>query len=318
MEWYRKTFQHLVKRNGQQMTDKNVEQQPSETALFAALRRTLAYMEYKNEKFGPDSLAIYFLPANFRFFLKFKKIRANTKNKLAGFFPGLNETMIARTAYFDKLFVEALNNKTPQIVLLGAGYDSRAYRFAKLNRGSQVFELDIAPTQNRKKKCLKAARISVPPQVKFVPINFNLESLSGILEKAGYHGDEKTLFIWEGVSYYLDKRSVDATLAFVSHSAKDSLIAFDYTVSITAENKDKYYGTKEFAQTMGEYHANEELTFSLGEGEIVSFLEHRELKLIEHLNAEEIERTYLLDENGSLIGRITGHFRFVIASTMDK
>jgi len=300
------------------MTDRSLEQRPSETALFAALRRTLAYMEYKNEKFGPDSLAKYFLPPHFRLFIQFKKIRANTKNKLSGFLPGMNEYLIARTAHFDNLFVEALNNKTPQIVLLGAGYDSRAYRFAKLNQGSQIFELDIAPTQNRKKKCLKAARIDIPPQVKFVPLNFNLESLSVVLEEAGYQYGEKTLFIWEGVSYYLDMRSVDATLAFVSHSAKDTLIAFDYTVSVAAEKQDKYYGIKEFAQTMREYHANEELMFSLAEGEIVSFLEHRELKLVEHLSAEEIEKTYLLNESGSLIGRITGHFRFVTASPMDK
>jgi len=70
------------------MTDKLVEQKPSETALFVALRRALAYMEYKNDKFGPDSLAIHFLPAHYRFFLQFKGIRENTKNKLAGFFPG--------------------------------------------------------------------------------------------------------------------------------------------------------------------------------------------------------------------------------------
>ena len=55
--------------------------------------------------------------------------------------------MIARTAYFDRLFADALSNKTPQIVLLGAGYDSRAYRFANLNHVTRVFELDIAPTQ---------------------------------------------------------------------------------------------------------------------------------------------------------------------------
>jgi methyltransferase (TIGR00027 family) len=151
-----------------------------------------------------------------------------------------------------------------------------------------------------------------------VPINFNQESLSGVLEKAGYQYGEKTLFIWEGVSYYLDMRSVDATLAFVSHSANDSLIAFDYTVSVTAENQDKYYGYKEFAQTMRGHHANEKLMFSLNEGEIGSFLEHRGMKLVEHLNAEEIERTYLSNQNGSLIGQITGHFRFVIASPTGK
>jgi len=70
------------------MTDKGVEQKPSETAMFAALRRTLANKEFKNEKFGPDYLAEYFLPPHFRFFLRFRKIRENTKKDWMAFCPG--------------------------------------------------------------------------------------------------------------------------------------------------------------------------------------------------------------------------------------
>jgi len=297
------------------MANKSVEQKPSESALIAALRRTIANKEYKNEKFGPDFLAVYFLPPYYRFFLRSEKIRANTKNKLASFFPGMNEYLIARTVHFDRLFVNALNDKIPQIVLLGAGYDSRAYRFSKFNCGSTVFELDIAPTQARKKKCLQAARIDIPPQVKFVPINFNKESLRDVLAKAGYEFGEKTLFLWEGVSYYLKKESVDATLEFVSHSSpKGSVIAFDYIIPITEENVGNYYGAKEFTQSMKEHHADEELMFSVDEGKIESFLDQRDLELVEHLDNEQIERTYLLTDNGSLLGQITGLLRFVSAT----
>jgi methyltransferase (TIGR00027 family) len=297
------------------MSNKSIEKKPSETALFAALRRTIANKEFKSEKFGPDDLAEYFLPPHFRFFLKFKKIQINTKNKLSGFLPGLNEYMIARTAFFDRLFVDALNNKTPQIVLFGAGYDSRPYRFANSNQGTRIFELDARPTQDRKKKCIRKARIDIPRHVTFVPINFNQESLKDILEKAGYDNNQKTLFIWEGVSYYLEKKSVDTTLEFVSRSSHhESALAFDYTISISEENIDDHYGVKEFTQTMKEHHANEELMFSLDEGEIESFLEQRGLNIVDHLNNEEIERMFLLDEKEVLIGRITGHFRFILAS----
>ena len=301
------------------MSKKGVEQKHSETALFAALRRAIANKEFKNEKFGPDDLAEYFLPPHFRFFLKFNRIRANTKNKLNGFLPGLNEYMIARTAYFDRLFVDALNNKTPQIVLLGAGYDSRAYRFAKSNHSTRIFELDIAPTQDRKKKCIKKARIDIPKHVTFVPINFNEESLKDVLEKAGYKNHQKTLFIWEGVSYYLEVESVDTTLEFVSHASHhESAIAFDYTISISEENINDYYGVKEFSQKMKEHHANEALMFSIDEGETESFLEQRGLKMVDHLDNKEIEKTLLLNENGSLIGQITGAFRFAMASPNNK
>ena len=297
------------------MTGNGVEQKPSETALFAALRRTLAHKEYQNQKFGPDDLAECFLPAHFKFFLKFKKIRANTQEKLNGFLPCLNEYMIARTAYFDGLFVDALKDGTPQIVLLGAGYDSRAYRFAKQNHGTMTFELDIAPTQNQKKKCLKRARIELPGGVKLVPIDFNKESLKDVLENAGYNPAEKTLFIWEGVSYYLDAESVDATLAFVSHAAHpESTIAFDYTITLSDPNMDDYYGAEAFAQTMKEQHGDEELTFSMDDGAIESFLASRDLKMVDHLDNKEIERRFLTDDQGKLIGHMTGHFRFVLAS----
>ena len=298
------------------MTDKGVQQKPSETALFAALRRTLAHKEFGDEKFGPDHLAEYFLPPHFRFFLRFKKIQANTKEKLNEALPGLTEYMIARTAYFDGLFVDALEKEFPQIVLMGAGYDTRAYRFAELNRGTKIFELDIAPTQNQKKTYLKKARIDIPQIVKLVPIDFNQESLGDVLDKAGFDNQEKTLFIWEGVTYYLDAESVDATLEFVSGSSHPkSVIAFDYTLSLSEENLSDYYGAKEFAQTMREHHAAEELTFSIREGEIESFLERRNLKMLDHLEVEEIEKKFLTMENGTLIGQITGHFQFVSASS---
>jgi len=148
------------------MSTNGVEAKPSETAFFAALRRALAHKEFGNERFGPDHLATIFLPPHFRFFLKFKKIRANTKEKLNDLLPGLTELMIARTAYFDALFLEALENQTPQIVLLGAGYDTRAYRYADKNQGTKIIEMDIAPTQNWKKQCLKKAKIDIPENVK--------------------------------------------------------------------------------------------------------------------------------------------------------
>ena len=299
------------------MSKKGVEQKPSETAIFGALHRTLANKYFKDERFGPDYLAEYFLPSHFKFFIKFKKMRANVKKKLSKFFPGGHEYMIARTAWFDSLFVDALNKNIPQIVLLGAGYDSRAYRFAKLNSATKIIELDIAPTQNRKKKCLKKAQIDIPKHVTLVPINFNKDSLKDVLEKAGYDNHEKTLFLWEGVSYYLESESVDSTLEIINHNShNESVIAFDYLISISEENIN-YYGVKEFFQTMKKHHANEELMFAIDEGKIESFFKQRGLKLVNHLDNKEIEEMFLLDDNEILIGQIIALFRFAMASPIN-
>ena len=296
------------------MPNQGVEAKPSETAMFAALRRAIANKEYDNENFGPDHLAEYFLPPHFRFFIKFHKIRENTKAKFNEFLPGLNEYMIARTVWGDDLFVDALRKEYPQIVLLGAGYDSRAYRFAEFNQATKVFELDIAPTQNRKKKALKKAKINLLERVTLAPINFNTESLKDVLEKAGYDSDKKTLFFWEGVSYYLEADSVDATLGFVrDFSHPESLLAFDYVVPLTDENADAF-GVAGFFETMKKEHGDEALLFAIDEGIAESFLADRGLKMIDHLDNEEIEKKFLTDENGSLIGSMTAHFRFVSAS----
>ena len=129
------------------------------------------------------------------------------------------------------------------------------YRFAELSNATKIIELDIAATQNRKKKCLKRAQIDIPKHVTLVPIDFNRESLTNILEKAGYENHQKTLFLWEGVSYYLEPESVDATLEFIKNSShNESVIAFDYAISISEENINNYYGVKEFAQTWRKHH----------------------------------------------------------------
>ena len=299
------------------MSAKSVEQKPSETAVLAALHRAIANKEFGG-RLGPDYLAEYFLPAHFRFFIKFKKVRANVKNKLGTFLPGLHEYMVARTSHFDAAFIDALTNQVPQIVLLGAGYDSRAYRFDRLNTATKIFELDISPTQDRKKKCLKKASIPIPQQTTLVPINFNEETLESVLEKAGYDNNQPTLFLWEGVSYYLEPESVATTLEFVAHTLHpESVIAFDYVVSVTDENRD-LFGASKFLQTMKEEHGSEALLFAINEGETASYLEKRGLKMIAHLDNEEIERAYLLNENGALLGHMTGLFRFVSASPDER
>jgi methyltransferase (TIGR00027 family) len=162
---------------------------------------------------------------------------------------------------------------------------------------------------------LKRARIGIPQEVVYVPINFNVDSLNGILEKAGYENSKETLFLWEGVSYYLDPLSVDATLEFVRNSLHDkSCIAFDYTILVSDENMGNYYGVKEFAHAMKEHHANEGLVFSIEEGKEESFFEQRALKMVNHMNNVEIEKTFLTDDDGMLIGHMTGHFRFVMVA----
>lgn len=297
------------------MIDRSVTQKPSETALFVALRRALAHLKFPGEHCSSDGMAIHFLPSSFRFFLKFKKVRENTWQKLDAAFPGMNAYLIARTAWFDGLFQAALKDRVPQIVLLGAGYDSRAYRFTAQLLTTKVYELDSAPTQERKKECLKKSRITIPGGVKLIPIDFNAQTLKDVLEKAGWQRQLQTLFIWEGVSMYLQPAAVDQVLSFFKAAASSgSLLAFDFTLTLTDANAGDYFGAREFRISMQRSHPDEGILFALGEGEIAHFLKERGLKLVESMDAAKIERRFLPGEDGTLIGPVSGYFQFALAT----
>lgn len=284
---------------------------PSSTALFTALRRALAHRSFHNEQFGPDHLAEVFLPAHFRFFLRFERVRQNGWRKLDAAMPGMSAYVIARTAWLDHLFVGALHRGIPQIVILGAGYDTRPYRFASLDTNTTIYELDAPATQDRKRQCLKAARIPMPPTVRFAPIDFLAQSLSDALQAAGYRPQAETLFLWEGVSYYLDAEAVDKTLAFVSRGG--NTLAFDYTIPLTDEAVRRCYGAAELRAAMRNYHKDEAFMFAIPEGQLEAFLAQRDMRVIEHLDTAAIEQAFLLDHRGARLGPVSGNFRFVQA-----
>lgn len=300
------------------MSKKGVEDKHSQTALIAALYRAVANRDFKNNLQGPDYLAHNFLPAFLKFLVNFKIMRSSVRKKDGKMTPGVFEFMLARTAFFDQSFLEALSDKTPQIVLLGAGYDTRAYRFASLNKATKIFELDIASTQARKKESLKKTQIDIPLNVSLSPIDFNNDSILDVLEKAGYVQDKKALFIWEGVSYYLEPESVDATFGFVRNAShRESMLAFDYAISTSADNRAQYYGATEFLQTWQRHRQNESFKFAIDAGTAESFLAQKGLKLINHMDTRQIEEAFLLDENDALIGRTNGLFRFAVVAPDD-
>ena len=264
------------------MSKKGVETRHSPSALLTTLYRAVANKEFQDRRGGSDYLAKYFLPLHVRFLIKYEKMRAKGKARSKAQTPGLYEYMIARTTFFDDVFIQALNESVPQIVLLGAGYDTRALRFANLNKAARIIELDSAATQNRKKKCLKKSRIDIPGHVAYIPVDFNKEPLKDVLECAGYEENKETLFIWEGVCMYLEPKSVDAVLGFIANfSHGESIIVFDYAVSISDDNSRQYYGAEQLIRRLKKPRSNESFKFTIDEEKIESFLDQRGLKMVQ-------------------------------------
>jgi methyltransferase (TIGR00027 family) len=290
-----------------------VEQQPSQTAMGAAIARAVAFIGEKEELRGPDYLAEIFLAENIKASLKEP---AAMKEMMSNRMPGMYEYIMARTAYFDYIVEQALRGNFAQIAFLGAGYDTRPYRFEDLIKDTRIFELDIHTTQQHKIKLLHQKNIPIPGQLTFVPINFNKETLEDVLFKAGYKKDQKNLFIWEGVTYYLKTNAVDDTLHFIkSTSSVGSTVCFDY--GARWPEMLEAYGVKKLLETMKTDYSGEATGFGIERGEIGSFLSDRGYKIIEHLTAEDMERKFLTLRDGTLAGNVVGHFCLVLASVSD-
>jgi methyltransferase (TIGR00027 family) len=142
---------------------------------------------------------------------------------------GCAEVIIPRTVAIDDA-VRA--HPTPQLVILGAGLDGRAWRMPELATAT-VFEVD-QPASQQDKRDRASALPGAPPR--FVPVDFTRDSLAGALAAAGHRAEAATTWIWEGVIPYLTPADVSATLAAVaSLSAEGSRLIVNFqTPSLTA------------------------------------------------------------------------------------
>ncbi len=132
----------------------------------------------------------------------------------------------ARTAHFDHIINKSLD-KVAQFVIMGAGYDTRAYGFIP-NKSIKFFELDQHNTQQLKISSLKKAGIDAS-HVTFVDIDFSIEKWYEKLEQAGYDPKKRSIFLWEGVTLYLSEADVRKTIAEIkTHSAKGSVLIADF------------------------------------------------------------------------------------------
>ncbi len=142
---------------------------------------------------------------------------------------GLTLMMIIRTRFIDECLVKAVSNGAAQVVILGAGFDSRAYRFHEALKGVSVFEVDSAATQEVKKRRVEAVLGGLPGTVTYVPVNFNFDDLGTVLHNARCQASKKTFFTWEGVSMYVAEEGVRKTLRAVSSgSAPGSSLVMDF------------------------------------------------------------------------------------------
>jgi len=268
--------------------------QSSLTAFSTAAERAIEMERPAAERICSDPLAREFLPTWFYAFMKRLTATHYAQSRAAGDLGFI----VARCRYMDDLLYEALDQGMQQLVILGAGFDSRAYRIDRIKDGVKVFEVDHPATQRAKVK--KLARIlgpdGLPGYVRFVPIDFNCETLAARLPQCGYSDRLKTLFIWEGVTPYLDAPAVDNTLAFVAqHSAPGSAIVFDFMCEQPALQPKGDVGILLVSFLRSFF--KEVRSFEIEQGQIEAFLSARGFSHVQHVTGADLHRRYFTGKN---------------------
>jgi methyltransferase (TIGR00027 family) len=134
-------------------------------------------------------------------------------------------TMAARSVEVDDA-VRAANSD--QVVILGAGHDTRAWRMDELS-GKVVFEVDHPDTQ-RDKRARAGDRAPKAKALHFVPVDFTRDSLDEALARAGHDPARPTTWIWEGVVMYLTRQDIESTLRVIEkRSAPKSRLVIVYS-----------------------------------------------------------------------------------------
>jgi methyltransferase (TIGR00027 family) len=137
--------------------------------------------------------------------------------------------MLVRTRFIDEMMVRAVRGGTTQVVILGAGFDTRAHRFSELLAESAVIEIDYGATQEYKRRRAGEALAGAPDKVVYAPIDFARERLDEVLRRAGFQPDRKTYYIAEGLSMYVPEEGMKATLrAIAAASAPGSVLLLEY------------------------------------------------------------------------------------------
>jgi methyltransferase (TIGR00027 family) len=144
----------------------------------------------------------------------------------------------ARQTFFDTVIDQHLAGIT-QLVILGAGFDTRAFRLPRDTR-IRAFEVDTPNTQAVKRAGLAKAGLDLS-RVTFVAADFEREDWLKLLIDAGFNPHEPALFLWEGVTMYLDRAAIESTLRKIASAARGSVVAFDYFTTECLESKAFYW-----------------------------------------------------------------------------
>ncbi|HUB81693.1 MAG TPA: SAM-dependent methyltransferase [Bryobacteraceae bacterium] len=192
--------------------------EPSRTAWAAAFHRA-AHQVLDGGRIFADPLAVRIL----------KEDEAGVARQLEdrGSDRRMRIFIALRTRFAEDSLAAAFERGVRQLVILGAGFDTYAYR-GTLRCGLRIWEVDHPATQAWKRQRLEEVGIAVPENLTFAAVDFERDTLADGLASAGFDGRETSFFTWLGVVPYLTEDAIQSTLGFIGGLPGGAQVVFDY------------------------------------------------------------------------------------------
>jgi methyltransferase (TIGR00027 family) len=266
------------------------KQSVGNTAIGAASCRLIEQFQPEETRLFHDPVVRDLVGTPIRVLMQFAGMRALTIKQADAITPGIYGAQICRTRFIDDAVQAALSQGIGQVVILGAGFDTRPYRLAGMERVN-VFEVDLPSVQEDKKKQLQKHFGRLPEQVTFLPIDFDTQSLEAVFTGTTFDFSRAAVFVWEGVTQYLSEEAVRRTLAFVGKAASGSILVFTYVLKSIIERHADIPGADKLMDVMAKRHVS--WLFGLEPSDVPSFLQPFHLHLIGDVGNTEYQARYL-------------------------
>lgn len=273
---------------------------PRSTAEAVCALRAAGALEKDPAVRCPDQMAAGFLGGfNVTTLAKYRATRALMLRVAKRRIPGAYTYEIGRTKFIDEVVLDAVAAGLDELVLLGAGLDSRPYRLAAQLKGVRVMEVDHPASQASKRERIRRMLGHEPEHVTYVPIDFNRDDLDATLAAAGHDRSARTLFVWSGVSLYLPEEAVAEVLSWVGeHRDPPASIVFDAVwAEVVDGSRDYPYAAQ---ARKGAAEAGEPFRWGIPEGRAEETLARFGLRAERALDQEQARTAYLRRSDGTL------------------
>ncbi|HMK46967.1 MAG TPA: class I SAM-dependent methyltransferase [Methanocella sp.] len=269
---------------------------PSKTAELIAMMRFRESRRPEDERICYDPYAVRFIsPEVLDFIVREPEKYKALSEKVERSQPGHTNSIIARVRFIDDMVASSVRDGVRQVVILGAGYDTRAYRIEGVAQ-VRIFEVDHPNTQRLKKEKIREIFGSLPGHVTYVPLDLAVHNLGEQLRAAGYDPSVRSLFVMEGILVYLPPEAVDELLTFVANnSCRGSAIVFDYIPQSVVDGTCKLEAGKNMAKNVAA--VGEPFRFGLKEGTLEEYLSKRGFIKIRNVTSEDYRRMYFHGKN---------------------